>query len=131
VSWSKLGLAGVLIGLGAAVYRADDDSVKALRRMAIAPSLIARTGDTQGDTDDPFDWKRKACAELDLIAATAKLRAGQLSYLSDSRDPTGVTRFDILRLESNSPTEDEFAFGTVDVGQRKDWAFWGVYDGHA
>lgn len=80
------------------------------------------------------DLKQAIYPALDLDAANAKLKASEQSYSSDAKDATGVdsvSRFDILRLPSNSPCEDEFAFGAVDVGQERDWQFWGVYDGHA
>jgi hypothetical protein len=80
------------------------------------------------------DIKQAVYPVLDLDAANAKLKASEQSYISDVNSVAGessVSRFDILVLPSNSPCEDDFAFGTVDVGQERDWQFWGVYDGHA
>lgn len=80
------------------------------------------------------DVKQIVYPVLDLDAANEKLRASEQSFSLDSNSSSGessVSRFDALRLPSNSPCEDELAFGTVDVGQKQDWQFWGVYDGHA
>lgn len=83
---------------------------------------------------EPSDIKQAIYPVLDLDAANAKLKASEQSYSSDANGAFGecsVRRFDILRLPSNSPCEDEFAFDTIDVGQEQGWQFWGVYDGHA
>ena len=75
------------------------------------------------------DWKFRALTALDLNAATAKLRQGQAS--STFTVESGLSRCDTIQLASNEPNEDHMVYGTIDVGTKKKWHCWGIYDGHA
>ena len=50
-------------------------------------------------------------------------------------EPTsGVVRYDIGRLASNLPCEDDYAHAVIsdplNLGKGTDWRVWGIFDGH-
>lgn len=59
---------------------------------------------------------------------TERLQADQESFLV--RRGRGVVRYDVSRLASNSPVEDEHVEQIL-ASQGADWCFFGVMDGHA
>jgi len=79
---------------------------------------------------------RKVLGMLTPEEATKKLRSMEESY-HVGRDQ-GVWRYDVVQLPSNNPIEDDHAEKIVEVpdlaaevdGQKTDWMFWGVFDGH-
>ena len=78
-----------------------------------------------------LEWQRRNYPILDLKAANALLRRGEMSQLFDAVGPVSVIRCDTLRLEATMPCQDNFTYETVDVGAEVPWHFWGVFDGHA
>ena len=64
--------------------------------------------------------------------ATDKLRKLEQSYFVERGQ--GVMRYDLVQLPSNDPIEDDHAEKIVQAsnlaGQKNDWMFWGVFDGH-
>lgn len=131
------------IGIGAAVILAivgsgfDEFRSEFLSRfwkITLTSNFVPGTPPPIVQVQEPSNIKQAIYPALDLDTANAKLKASEQSYSSNAKGDFGessVSRFDILRLPSNSPCEDEFAFDTIDVGQEQGWQFWGVYDGHA
>ncbi len=67
---------------------------------------------------------------VDATKATEILRLNETSYFVD-RD-RGVARYDFNQVASNSPIEDDHIEQIVQFdGERGDWAFWGLFDGHS
>lgn len=68
--------------------------------------------------------------------ATVKLRQNEQSYHIGRG--AGVVRYDVTQLASNNPIEDDHAERIVQHtskvpeagGEKNDWMFWGVFDGH-
>lgn len=79
---------------------------------------------------------RKVLGMLTPEEATIRLRSMEESYNVGRNQ--GVWRYDIVQLPSNNPIEDDHAEKIVEVpdlaaeidGQKTDWMFWGVFDGH-
>ncbi|KAI9036013.1 PP2C family serine/threonine-protein phosphatase [Aspergillus affinis] len=64
--------------------------------------------------------------------ASAKLKHEEQTRAYPRKGTFGpVSRVDSVRVGSNEPIEDEFVHEIIDMGDPKDWHFWGVYDGHA
>jgi pyruvate dehydrogenase phosphatase len=61
---------------------------------------------------------------LDLEAATARLRQ------CEDVGRVGGRTFHRVRLDSNSPVEDDYIEGTAPGPGGEAWEFWGVFDGH-
>lgn len=67
---------------------------------------------------------------VDLATANAKIREQSKSFVFTGKD--GLKgRVDLVRLESNSPTEDEWDIRVGDGVNGSKTLFTGVYDGHA
>lgn len=67
-----------------------------------------------------------------LEAITAQLRKEEFTV---TPEPTsGVTRYNISRLASNSPCEDDYTHAIMtnplSLAPGKDWSAWGIFDGH-
>ncbi|KAK8189855.1 phosphatase 2C-like domain-containing protein [Phyllosticta capitalensis] len=109
---------GFVVGFAGARYRQSKRDISS----ASIPTLL-----TSESAPPVFDSPVEA---LDLPAADKKLKRQEQSYSFEvSQGQNG--RFDVVRLASNSPVEDEYAFGTAPGPGNTPWAFWGVYDGHA
>ena len=71
--------------------------------------------------------------------ATQKLRKSEESYLVHRGQ--GVVRYDLVQIPSNNPIEDDHSEKIIEVpasvtptansGAKRDWMFWGVFDGHS
>lgn len=73
---------------------------------------------------------RSPAPALSVEEATAKLRAQEGTLTFDAGGGhTG--RFDYIRYASNSPVEDDYAFGSAAGPDRQQWQYWGLFDGHA
>lgn len=78
---------------------------------------------------------KKILGMLSPEEATNKLRKNEESYIVGRGK--GVWRYDVVQVPSNNPIEDDHAEKIVEVpdvndanGERSDWMFWGVFDGH-
>ncbi|KAK7526161.1 protein phosphatase 2C [Phyllosticta citriasiana] len=114
-----IGGASIVLGYGYAQLRSSNGekgssaSIPTILRPESAPPVF----------DSPVE-------ALDLPAAENKLKKDQKSFRFEvSSGKNG--RFDVVRLASNSPVEDEYAFGTAPGPGQRPVHFWGVYDGHA
>ncbi|KAK7535030.1 protein phosphatase 2C [Phyllosticta citribraziliensis] len=115
-----IGGASIVLGYGYAQLRSNSKSDNL--PSASIPTIL------RPDSAPPvFDSPVEA---LDLPAAENKLKKDQKS-LRFEVSPGKNGRFDVVRLASNSPVEDEYAFGTAPGPGNAPFAFWGVYDGHA
>jgi hypothetical protein len=72
---------------------------------------------------------------LSLQEAELKLKEEELSFTLASN--LGVSRFDVTRVASNLPVEDEWMHGVIAVSSggtpamERKIPVWGVFDGHA
>lgn len=75
----------------------------------------------------------KIINELDVESATEILRKEEYSGTFGSATSEGTQHgtFFKVRHASNSPVEDEYAFGSAPGVDNGLWEFWGVFDGHA
>jgi hypothetical protein len=64
-------------------------------------------------------------------AISAHLRREEFTVQSGQK---GVKRYDVVRVASNSPSEDDFTHvvmaDPLGLGAGKDWSAWGIFDGH-
>lgn len=64
--------------------------------------------------------------------ADAKLREEEASFKPP--DELGVSQYDVVRVPSNFPVEDDLVHGALTVtgegGNDRTVMFWGVFDGH-
>lgn len=92
------------------------------------PHIFGR--DVDEEPEEPLDWTTGMQPMLEYKAAIKKLNKEQKSRSFKEGQAGLVSRFDIVRVPSNSPTEDNYVYQVQGVGKDKDWHFWGVFDGH-
>jgi hypothetical protein len=72
-----------------------------------------------------------ATAAPSADSVTARLKKEEFTVASTQK---GIKRYDVVRVASNSPSEDDFVHAIMSdplsVGKGKDWSAWGIFDGH-
>jgi hypothetical protein len=78
-----------------------------------------------------MEWRNITHRPLSLPEANAKLRKEEGVAISKGSNDGRTIQTSYVRVASLSPVEDDFSYGSIDVGQGKQWQYWGVYDGHS
>ena len=127
--------ASVARGFATNTPTVDTDAAAPTRTVLVVGADELRQGTIVGD--GPISKyingdERRIVEMLTPEQATDKLRKLEQSYFVERGQ--GVMRYDLVQLPSNDPIEDDHAEKIVQAsnlaGQKNDWMFWGVFDGH-
>ncbi|KAI9903272.1 hypothetical protein N3K66_002624 [Trichothecium roseum] len=130
------GSSSVARGFATNTPTVDTDAAAPTRTVLVVGADELRQGTIVGD--GPISKyingdERRIVEMLTPEQATDKLRKLEQSYFVERGQ--GVMRYDLVQLPSNDPIEDDHAEKIVQAsnlaGQKNDWMFWGVFDGHS
>lgn len=76
-----------------------------------------------------YDWSFASHQPLSMEEACSKLREEESTTKSVHPISGKDIQTDICRVASNSPVEDHFSHGEIEVKQGEKWLYWGVFDG--
>jgi pyruvate dehydrogenase phosphatase len=83
-----------------------------------------------GFEEGSFRWQGHSVKPFSLHDVKQWLDKAAKSYSLPEKSQ-GVTRWDSIRLASNSPSEDNLVASRSPAGDGgQPWLFWGVFDGH-